>query len=970
MFTFTPLLGAQSSCAASQSILELDGGIKILIDVGWDDGFDVEQLKALERHIPTLSIILLTHATKAHLGAFAHFCKNVPLFAKIPVYATTPVVSLGKTLLQDTYGTAPLASSIIPKATLDESVYTLPVFKANEQPNLLLQPPTADEIAGYFSHIHPLNYSQPHQPIPSPFSPPLNGLTITAYSAGYTLGGTIWHIQHGLESIVYAVDWNQAREHVVSGAAWLGGQGTGGAEVIEHLRRPTALICSSRGAERVAITGGRKKRDDALLDLVRRTLDQDGTVLIPCESSARILELAVVLEKAWKADPDSPDGRSLRKSGLYLASSTCSAAVRHAKSMLEWMDEDMIREFEMANAAHDVSNGKDQVEDPITGKKSRKSYTQPFDFTHLRLVEHKSRLIKALSKEGGKVILASDSSLEWGFSKEVVSQIAQNSTSLVLLVERAAECSSTERGLGRLLWDLYLERSKFNSKAETGIDTAEVVHLSGEQFQTKRVKVESLGPNDMMLYQQYLARQKQLQNTVQTDAGAPMESAADAVDDRSSTTTESSEDSDVEHQGKALNAAATLSHARHRLGLSDAELGINVLLRKKGVYDYDVRGKRGREKIFPFVAKRRRNDDFGDLIRPEDYLRAEERDQLEEENATAKDQKQQTTVGQKRKWGDSKISANGMTRAGQDDARSKRRKTNGISEHAKGSTEDRDFDESESDYSPDEDEPAVPEGPRKAVISQEEIRFHASVAFVDFAGRHDKRSLHMLIPLIRPRKLILVGGEEQETQTLAKDCRKLLGSENGDSTESQTIVFTPVIGDTVDASVDTNAWIVKLSQPLVKRLQWQNVRGLGVVAVTGRLEAGQVVLDPADLSQSVKEDETADSDDKAAVSATPILGVLPSNLASATRAVAAPLHVGDLRLADLRKLMQSSGYLAEFRGEGTLLINGSIAVRKSGTGRVEIESNITAPNVRQRNMATFYDIRRKIYEGLAVVAGG
>ena len=49
MFHFTPLLGAQSTSAASQSLLELDGGVKILIDVGWDEGFDVEKLKGLER---------------------------------------------------------------------------------------------------------------------------------------------------------------------------------------------------------------------------------------------------------------------------------------------------------------------------------------------------------------------------------------------------------------------------------------------------------------------------------------------------------------------------------------------------------------------------------------------------------------------------------------------------------------------------------------------------------------------------------------------------------------------------------------------------------------------------------------------------------------------------------------------------------------------------------------------------------
>jgi len=51
MFNFTPLLGAQSTSRASQSILELDGGTKILVDVGWDDDFDPRQLAELERYI-------------------------------------------------------------------------------------------------------------------------------------------------------------------------------------------------------------------------------------------------------------------------------------------------------------------------------------------------------------------------------------------------------------------------------------------------------------------------------------------------------------------------------------------------------------------------------------------------------------------------------------------------------------------------------------------------------------------------------------------------------------------------------------------------------------------------------------------------------------------------------------------------------------------------------------------------------
>ena len=49
MFNFCSLQGAHSESAASQSLLELDGGVKVLIDVGWDESFDVSKLRALEK---------------------------------------------------------------------------------------------------------------------------------------------------------------------------------------------------------------------------------------------------------------------------------------------------------------------------------------------------------------------------------------------------------------------------------------------------------------------------------------------------------------------------------------------------------------------------------------------------------------------------------------------------------------------------------------------------------------------------------------------------------------------------------------------------------------------------------------------------------------------------------------------------------------------------------------------------------
>lgn len=51
MFTFCPLQGALSESLASQSLLELDGGVKVLVDLGWDESFSSEKLEELEKWV-------------------------------------------------------------------------------------------------------------------------------------------------------------------------------------------------------------------------------------------------------------------------------------------------------------------------------------------------------------------------------------------------------------------------------------------------------------------------------------------------------------------------------------------------------------------------------------------------------------------------------------------------------------------------------------------------------------------------------------------------------------------------------------------------------------------------------------------------------------------------------------------------------------------------------------------------------
>jgi len=924
----------------------------------------------VSRHLSTLSFVLLTHARTSHLGAFAHLSKHYPLFSQIPVYATTPVISLGRTLLQDLYASTPLAATFLP-STRSSTEDTLPPFPKDARSTILRQAPTTEEITRYFQRITPLKYSQPHQPVASDFSPPLEGLVLTAYNAGHTLGGTIWHIQHGMESIIYAVDWNQARENVTGGAAWFGG--FGGSEVIEPLRKPTALVCSSKNSITPPQLGGRKRRDQSLIDNVRSSLAKGGTVLIPSDSSARVLELAFVLEKAWQEAGNDP---ILKNARVYMANRSAVATMKHAQSLVEWMDDSIVREFEgeeESNTKTHKRSGSKQT-NGVSAKPSK-----PFELQYVKTIERPKQLEKALQKGGSKVILASDLSLSWGLSKLALQEIAQKSENLVILTEKVNSGSEVENPtLAQSLWQI-LENKRDGVALEVSSDGDQIeqIHGGGNVLDMLEIQKIALDVNESQVYQQYMATQRQLQSSLTSRTEAGTGETENIADDSSSSS--SSEDSDDEHQGRALNVTAALGHAgRAKRDLSEKDIGVSILLRKRGVHDFDVREyKRGRNAIFPYIHHRKRGDEFGEYIKPEDYLRAEEK----EDAGSANNAQAEQRIGQKRKWQDL---GNEPNEVGDYKRQQTKRSERGVEKQSGRDARSGDADGTVSDDSDAEPEPEVFHGPAKAVFNTHSMALNARLAFVDFGGLHDQRSLQNLIPLINPRKLILIGGSKNETQALALDCKTLLAAKEGEMGGEATVdIFTPSVGQVIDASVDTNAWTVKLSRDLVKRLRWQNVLNMAVVTLTGELKGEQQRLEHPDatgnkskkmklLKLDVKEEPASAESGELSNEVHPVLDVVPAAMIAATRSVAQPLHVGDLRLADLRRLMGTVGYTAEFRGEGTLLIDGNVAVRKLGTGKIVVEgsplSNVTMTGGGKAN--TFYDVKRTIYEGLAIIAGG
>ena len=145
MIEYTALQNAPSTA----SLVRLED-VNILIDPGCDDMLRCDLGRSLKP-----DLILLCHSTLAHLGGYVYGYKHYG-WSAIPVYSTLPTINMGRMTLFDAY------KSVLPE------YYNL------------------QDIDNAFDHINTLRYAQATQ-----LSGKCQGIELSAYNAGHTLGGTI-----------------------------------------------------------------------------------------------------------------------------------------------------------------------------------------------------------------------------------------------------------------------------------------------------------------------------------------------------------------------------------------------------------------------------------------------------------------------------------------------------------------------------------------------------------------------------------------------------------------------------------------------------------------------------------------------------------------------------------------------------------------------------------------------------------
>nr|BAG50992.1 unnamed protein product [Homo sapiens] len=481
----------------------------------------------------------------------------------------------------------------------------------------------------------------------------------------------------------------------------------------------------------------------------------------------------------------------------------------------------------------------------------------PFQFRHLSLCHGLSDLARVPSP---KVVLASQPDLECGFSRDLFIQWCQDPKNSIILTYR-----TTPGTLARFLIDNPSEKI-------TEIELRKRVKLEGKELE------------------EYLEKEK-----LKKEAAKKLEQSKEADID-------SSDESDIEEDIDQPSAHKT----KHDL-MMKGEGSRKGSFFKQAKKSYPM---------FPAPEERIKWDEYGEIIKPEDFL-------VPELQATEEEK--------------SKLES-GLT--------------NG----------DEPMDQDLSDV------------PTKCISTTESIEIKARVTYIDYEGRSDGDSIKKIINQMKPRQLIIVHGPPEASQDLAECCRAFGGKdikvympklhETVDAT-SETHIYQVRLKDSLVSSLQfckakdaELAWIDGVLDMRVSKVD------TGVILEEGELkddgeDSEMQVEAPSDSSviaqqkamKSLFGDDEKETGEESEI--IPTLEPLPPHEVPGHQSV----FMNEPRLSDFKQVLLREGIQAEFVG-GVLVCNNQVAVRRTETGRIGLEGCLCQD---------FYRIRDLLYEQYAIV---
>ncbi len=229
---------------------------KVLLDCGIDVASQGKEkfpfFNLPEFDINQLDAVVISHAHLDHVGLLPYLYK---MGYKGPVYMTPPTRDIAALLSLDFIGVA---------------------YKQAVKPLF-----DSSDIKEMVKHSICLNYNEVTDVTPD--------IRVTFYNSGHVLGGAMVHINigNGLHNLLYTGDYKYARTRLLNPA-------------VSSFPRIESVITESTYGSKKDVFPSKKESEEHFIDLISKTIERNGKVLIPELGLGRAQETMLILEDAIK----------------------------------------------------------------------------------------------------------------------------------------------------------------------------------------------------------------------------------------------------------------------------------------------------------------------------------------------------------------------------------------------------------------------------------------------------------------------------------------------------------------------------------------------------------------------------------------------------------------------------------------------------------------------------------------------
>lgn len=196
------------------------------------------------------------------------------------------------------------------------------------------------------------------------------------------------------------------------------------------------------------------------------------------------------------------------------------------------------------------------------------------------------------------------------------------------------------------------------------------------------------------------------------------------------------------------------------------------------------------------------------------------------------------------------------------------------------------------------------------MTEKKEINVRCKIQLIDYEGRSDGESIKKILSNIKPRNLIIVHGNEKSTNEMQEYCQK--------QQIVQDRIFTPRLGEVVNATLETQIYNVRLKDELVSSLKFQKLKDYELAWVDAVIRTKN--------SQSENEFNLTNQSQQSQQNYLDY-GFSLHPLSRDNMKAHKTVFVNEPKLSDLKQILAQNGIQAEFHG-GVLVCNGIVALKK------------------------------------------